>query len=426
MNVQTSGDVPTDGEMVDNLNSDIVDEILQSANDARYLQAISQLKILRELMDPDNELFCGDEEEKRLQRKLDEYKVEIQQIVDRAKKIKDTINLENSVGESDSEWIYGISYFGVTTYYKLSDDGCITVRMEGGLDNLPFFEQAAVIHDVDSFKNWVPFCEDSVLLEKLAPAELLLYISVNVPMTLTRDTCLHTYGADCLYENGKILLIGNSVDHEIGEEMPCCNCNGGEYTTEVNDIDTTATIDDNVNFRHTTYPKSSLYRGDGSVVEKVISHHSKTKCPWKSIGWGTDRMYIKEFTAIIDVTGPESARPVIIACIDPNMGRLVPQWALNFVIKNFAGVAVHVFQKQVQKIAKLHKLSPEERDKKVTGGTAGKMSHEKNRIFYAKWLIPKLRGYAKYKEWTISDIPILGVDGVMTEVEEGNKEVEIK
>jgi len=51
--------------------------------------------------------------------------------------------------------------FGVTTYYQLAEDGCITVRMEGGLDDLPFFEQAAVIHDVDNFKNWVPCCDES-------------------------------------------------------------------------------------------------------------------------------------------------------------------------------------------------------------------------------------------------------------------------
>jgi len=28
-------------------------------------------------------------------------------------------------------------------------------------DDLPFFEQAAVIHDVNNFKNWVPCCDDS-------------------------------------------------------------------------------------------------------------------------------------------------------------------------------------------------------------------------------------------------------------------------
>lgn len=379
-----------------NLNHmDIVDEILQSANDARYLKASSQLQGLEALMDPDNELFCGDTEEKRLRRKLEQCATDIQQIRDRAYKIQSTIALEESMGRNDSEWIYGTKYFGVTTYYKLTSDGCITVRMEGGLDDLPIFEQAAVIHDAENFKDWVPFCDESILLEKLAPSELLLYISVSVPLAMSRDTCLHAYAADCLYEHGKILLVGNSVEHEEGKRI-------GDDATEGCEAG-----------REPGRSISTIIRGSDGNVEKVISHSEDTVCPWKRTGWGSDRMYIQEFTAIIALTGPESAKPTIIARIDPNCGRLVPQWVLNFFIKNLAGVGLHVFQKQVQKVAKRNKLSHGEREKKAYKGTAGKESLEKNRYFYTEWLLPKIRRYAHSKGWHLTDVAVLGEDGLM-------------
>ena len=417
---------------VDNV-VDVVDEILECAKKALYLQASSLLNGLTSLMDPDNELFCGDKEEKRLRMKLVEHASEIQLIRDRTTKVVNTIALEESVGEVDSEWVYGTKYFGVSTYYKLSDDGCITVRMEGGLDQLPFFEQAAVINDADNFKKWVPFCDESILLEKLSPAELLLYISVTVPMTLTRDTCIHAYGVDCLRDHGKILLLGNSVVHEQGEDKKKeqgVKLNADSARSRSREEEEEIKSGNKMHDKY-TLPKSTLVQGDGGVIERVISHTLETACPWKRTGWGTSRMYIKEFTAIIDLTGPESARPVIIACIDPNCGRLVPQWVLNFFIKNLAGVALHVFQKQVQKMAKQSKMTNEERKKKKNNsdkeqedddGTLGKKSLQKNRKFYVEWLLPKIREHAKFMEWNIHDINVLGEDGRMTPNRENNDE----
>jgi hypothetical protein len=107
----------------DYIEMDLVDKILKSAHDARYLQANEQLDGLTALMDPDNELFCGDNEEKRLRIKLNENDIIIKQIKDRTKKILNTLELENNVGKSESEWIYGIKYFGITTYYKLGENG---------------------------------------------------------------------------------------------------------------------------------------------------------------------------------------------------------------------------------------------------------------------------------------------------------------
>lgn len=45
--------------------------------------------------------------------------------------------------------------------------------MEGTLENLPLFEQCAVIHEIDLFKQWIPFCNESILIDKIGNAELV-------------------------------------------------------------------------------------------------------------------------------------------------------------------------------------------------------------------------------------------------------------
>ena len=120
-----------------------------------------------------------------------------------------------------------------------------------------------------------------------------MYVSVHATMIMGRDTCLHAYGVDCLLEHGKILLIGNSVLHEHEGTTGA----GGEEK------------------------ETTIYRGANSIIEKVVSHTLDKACPWRPSGWGRDRMHVHDFTGIIEITGPESATPVIIAKVDPNVGK---------------------------------------------------------------------------------------------------------
>jgi hypothetical protein len=53
------------------------------------------------------------------------------------------------------KWQFGSSYLGVTTHYVQRPDGLLTLHVEGIVDNLPFFEQLAVINEIDLFKEWV-------------------------------------------------------------------------------------------------------------------------------------------------------------------------------------------------------------------------------------------------------------------------------
>ena len=165
----------------------------------------------------------------------------------RVSEVKNALSTE----DINDEWIFGISYFGITTHYKLSSDSSdIIVRMEGVLE-LPLFEQCATVHEVDLFREWLPFCSDSKTIEKLQPAELIAYLCWSVP-PISRDCLLRAYGADCLHEEGKVVLIGSSIDN---------------WDSEI---------------------------------------------PFKQEGWFHKRMIIKKFEAIVHVLSPNSGKVLFI------------------------------------------------------------------------------------------------------------------
>ena len=241
-------------------------------------------------------------------------RMKLKEILHRAGEIKQTLNWERElegVSGRPSQWKLGASYFGIDTYYKI-DNGNITVRMEGGLTDLPLFEQCAVIHEVDLFHEWVPFCNESSLLEKFGPAELLMYLSMNV-FFLSRDTCMHTWGADCLHETGRILLFGHSVDHKLGDR--------GHQGLSVLEKD-----------------------WDNSRVTTVYSYGKQNISPLKKETWTHAKMDIIDFKAIFEPTSATEARTIIEACVNPHV--LLQESLVNFIISKMAGLALYYFQKE--------------------------------------------------------------------------------
>jgi hypothetical protein len=188
----------------------------------------------------------------------------------------------------DSSWSHGSSLFGIHTHYKLTDDGSIMIRLEGEQNNLPMFEQLAVIHEVDLFHEWVPFCDASSCVEKIGPSEIVAHLNVSLP-PISRDALLRAYGVDCIIEEGKILIIGGSIDDWI---LPSTD----EDDAHSNDSDS----------RIPPYPS------DSTVCDPVTSEDSVPdlqKTPWKKArGWFHDRMLIKDFKSIISVKGPDTAK----------------------------------------------------------------------------------------------------------------------
>lgn len=68
----------------------------------------------------------------------------IEMMIKRSEELKVAL----SISDIDSSWTHGITYFGITTHYKLAPDGTMQFRLEGVLENLPIFEQCAVIHEI--------------------------------------------------------------------------------------------------------------------------------------------------------------------------------------------------------------------------------------------------------------------------------------
>jgi hypothetical protein len=96
-------------------------------------------------------------------------------MIERAKDITDTLAHDMNMHDV-SDWTLGANYFGILTHYKKSNekgDNSLIIKMEGVMDNLPLFEQCAVVHEVDLFKEWVPLCNASKTVEKISIADLV-------------------------------------------------------------------------------------------------------------------------------------------------------------------------------------------------------------------------------------------------------------
>lgn len=196
------------------------------------------------------------------------------------------VSITSATPGKDDKWILASTVGGISCHYFVEEDGIVTVRMQGSMKELPLFEQAAVIHEVDCFKSWIPLMTDSIRVHKLGHAELIAYLSVWFP-PLGRDTVIHAYASDCLLENDTILILGKSIE---------------------------------------SWPEA----------------------PLKACGWFHDRMDIQRFTAIIHVNSPSSAATTIVCKVDPRT--ILPHAVVNLVVRNLAGLMLWFFQKKVQEV----------------------------------------------------------------------------
>lgn len=254
--------------------------LLQLITDCCYLQAReSYQQLLVENNLPDSWLPEDETEAASIKRALERAK-------ECAEVLKDmTVESESGI---NSNWIHATTHFGITCHYQLGDDGIVMVRMEGNMTDLPLFEQAAVIHEVEFFKTWIPFCNDSHKVDKIGFADLVAYISLFIP-PIGRDTIIYAWAADCLREASKIIISGKSVP---------------------------------------SWPNGAT----------------------KPTGWFQDTMDVKTFLAVIDVTNSTSARTTIVAKVDPRT--ILPHSLINFVVRNLAGFMLYFFQLKVKDVIK--------------------------------------------------------------------------
>ena len=229
----------------------MINEVLLDIEDTKLLSAHRSYKKLLEYLstkdkhDSDADIAQLAVVESRLQ----DSKEVIQEMLHRVKEAEDT--LASTASEVvDETWIHGVTLFGITTHYKIQPDGTLLLRLEGSRDKLPLFEQVAVVHEIDLYPQWLPFCNTATMITKLSHSDLVLYFNIAAPM-FSRDAALRCYGVDCLEEHGMVLLLGTAVD---------------------------------------SWPDPEI--------------------PWKPRGWLHDRMIIKRLESVIKVTSPTSAKVV--------------------------------------------------------------------------------------------------------------------
>jgi len=230
---------------------------------------------------------------------------------------------------------------------------------------------------------------------------------------LSRETCIHAYGADCLEEYGKILLVGNSIDHMTLEEFECSPVSRQKdgddrqvksapprKKTEENSV-RGYVVGELEKRKKENEPASrqsnSLFSETSGVMQTVVSRCNDKICPWKN----KTRMHIREFTAIFDVTGPCEAHPIIIVEVDPNLGSHIPTWVINFAIKHLAGALLHYFQQRVQA------MSAEEKEEKAATETEFRGEEwlsQKNQDFYENWLAPRVKSHYERKGWDLRKV----------------------
>ena len=142
-----------------------LDKIVMLISEARYLAAHELfIETLRRV---DEAIDLNEEEKKSIKNSL-YYDQHVMILLKRVAEIKQALDYHDT---SDG-WIYGSSMLGITTYYRTSPgDNCITIKMEGAIEDLPTIEQFAVIREIDLFQDWIPFCSQSVLIDKIGQAD---------------------------------------------------------------------------------------------------------------------------------------------------------------------------------------------------------------------------------------------------------------
>jgi len=106
--------------------------------------------------------------------------------------------------------------------------------------------------------------------------------------------------------------------------------------------------------------------------------------PWRSIGWFHNRLIVKDFKVIIEITSPTSAKTMIISKVDLNAP--LPQSLINYLIQNLAGIILYLLQQQVIKVKSNPDCKHAVRIRAVS-------------TFYRDWVIPKFRLLCSSKGW---------------------------
>lgn len=214
------------------------------------------------------------------------YKRIISALCQREKEVLDVFHcLEN-----DSQcWTVGGENNGVSTSYRIENDGLLSLKMEGHQEGAPLFEQIALMYEVDCYKKWVPLCNISGIVKQFSLGEFILHLGMGLSHGPARDMVVHSYAADCVYEKHCVVLIGKSIDSFPGVVIP---------------------------------PPGS--------------------------GYFTDRAYLRYAKAVINMQSSTSARVIVLIKIDLRVK--LPQMLINFMTKQVMGMMLSILESEARKV----------------------------------------------------------------------------
>ena len=140
------------------------------------------------------------------------------------------------------DWTLGREVGGLKAFYQVQQDGSISACVHGLLllfsfppplsypalgtqEDVPVFEQAVVLSDIERLCAWLPLFSQSDLITSPGPSDLRLHhpslphnlttgkfeavvqVTLSTPF-LSRDSVLHAWTADCLSEHQTYICFG--------------------------------------------------------------------------------------------------------------------------------------------------------------------------------------------------------------------------
>jgi hypothetical protein len=218
------------------------------------------------------------------------------------------------------------------------------------------------------------------MLHRVGHAELLAHFHISLGL-FSRDCAVRCYGADCLREHDCIIIIGASVPtprHGDTADFPPYRLESGQDVH----VPWTSSAAAAARTKNTPSIFPSFLTSLGGGLASLGSH---------------SHMEMKDIRAVFKVLTPVSAKATLIYTIDPRAS--IPQFLLNFAIKNLAGILLYVLQTQA---AKVHTDQDCKHAIRMRESTA----------FYGNWLLPKFRDYCACRGWPQPTIAALKEAGI--------------
>jgi hypothetical protein len=259
----------------------------------------------------------------------------------------------------DADWTVASKSGGITTSYRREEDSSFTVKIHGGMENIPIFEQICVLKEVDLYSTWAPFCSSSQSIADIDKLDNVGWVLVGLPkFGLARDACYRSIGCDNTTIDGSIIISAQGIfDHMPGTPTP--------ITTAQN--------------------QHESYLSDDPLLLQL-------DVPAPPTGIFSGRMTIHKFDALIRIKSPTSADTTIVVNVNPNL-RIIPDTLIEFVMKRMLGELLAKLQWAAKRII---------RDP-VHNKHARLMRNEEY-VFYHDWLLPKVETICRMNGW---DVPAI-------------------